>query len=53
MIPVSLTLKPEPVIVIELPGAALVRLAEMPALVVKVISGTLLTEVEEPDASMV
>ncbi len=53
VMPVSLIPKPAPVIVIELPGAAFALLTDMPALVVKVISETLFTEVEEPDASMV
>ena len=51
--PVSPAPKPEPVIVMEVPGAALVRLVEIPAVVVNVISATLPTDVEAPYASMV
>lgn len=53
LMPVSAAPNPAPVIVMELPGAALAGLAEIPALVVKVTSGTALAEVEEPEASMV
>ena len=51
--PVSEAVKPAPEIVIELPGAALALLAEIPALVVNDKSGTLAGEVTEPEASMV
>ncbi len=51
--PVSLALKPEPVTVTELPTAPLVRLREMTGVTVKIMSGMVVAEVEEPYASMV
>lgn len=51
--PVSLAPKPVPVIVIEVPGAAFIRLEEMFGVTVKVRSGTLAAAVEAPLASMV
>jgi hypothetical protein len=53
VIPVSFAAKPEPVTVIEFPGAPLALLTEMPEVIVKVKSGTLVAMVEGPLASMV
>jgi hypothetical protein len=49
-IPVSLTLKPEPVTVIEVPGGPLAGLMATPELTVKVMTGTESAEVVEPYA---
>jgi len=50
---VSPAAKPEPVIVIDVPGVALARLIVMPAVTVKVKSEIVAAWVEEPEASMV
>jgi hypothetical protein len=52
VMPVSLVPKPLPVIITEVPGTPLILLSEMVGVTVKLISGTLASCVEEPNASM-